>query len=89
MSFALPSPDHPAREMIGDLSHLAEVLNPKNAAALLSLPEARRVSRESFEGSVKPRRVVMVVLRGNDERWLVSFGPRGGWRKEWNFGAGK
>ena len=91
MSFPLPSPGSKAREMMGDVATLAMQLNPANVAKLPVTWEAVRAARKMFEGEgVKPARVCFVVLRADsDERWLISVGPRGGWRKEWNFGNGR
>ncbi len=91
MSFSLPLPGSKARELMGDMATIAEQLNPANAAKLLVTWEALRSARKMFEGEgLKPSRVCFVILRADsDERWLISIGPRGGWRKEWNFGSGK
>jgi hypothetical protein len=32
---------------------------------------------------------VFICLRADDERWLVRVGPKGAWKRLWNFGAGK
>jgi len=32
--------------------------------------------------------VNIVCIRANDERWLISVGPRGCWKCLWNFGTG-
>lgn len=89
MSFLLPPASHPAREMLGDMVSLAETLNPANSASLLSTLQARRAAERAFEADATGamRRICFVIIRAdNDERWLISFGKRGGWRKEWNFG---
>lgn len=86
MSFKLPPQDHKARELF-DIAHVAEVLNPNNAQKLLTTLQARKTAERTFEGNSAVKRICFVVLRAdNDERWLISFGRRGGWRKEWNFG---
>jgi hypothetical protein len=88
--FRLPTANHPARELLGDMHHVAEVLNPKNAAALLTILEARRLALITLAETPAASRVNYIILRADsDERWLVSFGRRGGWRKEWNFGTGR
>lgn len=88
MSFSLPTADHPARAMF-DMASLVEILDPRNVAKLVCFREAicsaRRTIAES-NGAIK--RVTMVCLRADDERWLISVGARGGWRNEWNFGTG-
>lgn len=92
MSFRLPPVAHPAREAMGDLASLAVTLDPANSAKLLSTLEARRAAERRFDGDTfnAIRRVCFVVLRADsDERWLISFGRRGGWKKLWNFGNGR
>lgn len=90
MSFPLPPQSHKARELMGDLAVLVEQLNPANVAKLLVVWQAVRAARAMFEAPIKPKRVCFVVLRADsDERWLISVGPKGGWRKEWNFGNGR
>lgn len=88
--FHLPPQTHKARELAGDMAHLVEVLDPANIAKMPVTWQALRSARAMFEGDgIRPSRVCMVVLRADsDERWLISIGPRGGWRKEWNFGNG-
>lgn len=89
--FHLPPQDHKAREAMGDMAHVAEVLNPANLGKMLVTWQAVREARRMFDGDgIKPARVFFIILRGDsDERWLISVGPRGGWRKEWNFGNGR
>lgn len=90
MSFRLPTADHPARELMGDVSTVAETLHPANVGMLLSTMQARRNSERFFDGCKAARRVCYIIIRAeSDERWLISFGRRGGWRKEWNFGTGR
>ena len=87
MSFALPLTGTFARECCGDLETLAEQLNPANVGKLPDFREAVCKARKNFPAGAKA--VMMVCLRGDDERWLISVGPRGGWRKIWNFGRGR
>ena len=89
--FHLPPQTHKARELMGEMSTLVEQLNPKNAGKLVPVWKALRSAREIFEkSSLKPSRICFVVIRlDSEERWLISVGPKGGWRKEWNFGNGK
>lgn len=93
MSFRLPTADHPARALMGDVATVAETLHPANVGKLLTTLQARKAAERMFAemgrmGAV--RRVCFIVVRAeSDERWLISFGPRGGWRKEWNFGTGR
>lgn len=87
--FHLPTTSHPARELMGDPASLVETLRPERAAQLPALWQARRKALDYLAAVPAARRVCFVVLRGDTaERWLVSFGRKGGWKKEWNFGAG-
>jgi len=87
--FHLPTADHKARSLIGDLASLAETLNPANALRLPSIGNARMKAFAGFEADKAIRRICYVIIRADTgERWLISFGRKGGWRKEWNFGAG-
>lgn len=87
--FRLPTADHPAREAMGDIAHLVEILDPRNAARLPDFGEAIRSARRTIASAPAARRVNVVCLRGDDERWLVSVGPRVGWKRLWNFGTGR
>jgi hypothetical protein len=92
MSFRLPLAGSAAREMMGDVVTVAETLNPANAAKLLTTLQARNAAARMFEADTTKamKRVCFIVIRADsDERWLISFGRRGGWRKEWNFGTGR
>jgi hypothetical protein len=88
MSFRLPLTGTAAREAMGDLAHVAEVLNPANLHRLVDFSSALRNARRNFPAGAKA--VNVICLRSqNDERWLISVGPRGGWKKIWNFGTGR
>jgi hypothetical protein len=87
MSFRLPLTNSPAHEAMGDLAHVAEVLNPTNITKLPCFGEALRKLRRDFPVGAKS--VNLICLRADDERWLISVGPRGGWKKIWNFGTGR
>lgn len=87
--FHLPTKGHKARKLI-DIASLADILNPANALKLPVTWQAVRQSITAFEADPAIRRICYVVLRAdNDERWLISVGRKGGWRKEWNFGNGR
>jgi len=88
MSYKMPPEGHKARALMGDLAHVAEVLDPANIKKLESFPLARRAANKFFEENPAARAIVKIVMRCDDERWLVSYGPRGGWKKLWNFGKG-
>jgi hypothetical protein len=86
--FRLPPTDHPARQLV-DVAALAVTLDPANAMQLPAVWQARREAEPSLAAAPAAHRVCVVVLRADTgDRWLVRFGRRGGWRKEWNFGNG-
>lgn len=86
--FQLPPQSHKARELMGDLSSIAEILNPVNADRLVPVWQAVRNARSAFADGKVSRVCVVIVRLDTAERWLISIGPKGGWRKEWNFGTG-
>lgn len=91
--FKLPLPNTPAREAMGDMQHLVEVLDPRNLNKLPDFKTALRSACAAFAddaaaGRPMIKQINMICLRANDERWLIGVGPRGGWRKLWNFGTG-
>ena len=90
MSFALPLAGSAAREAMGDLAHVAAILHPANIGKLPATFEAVAQAKRTLAACPAARRVNAIVLRGDsDERWLISIGPRGGWKKLWNFGNGR
>jgi hypothetical protein len=88
MGFALPLSGSAAHEAMGDVSHVVEILSPANAHRLPTTIEALGAARRLLAAAPSASRVNAIVLRGDDERWLISIGRRGGWRKLWNFGSG-
>lgn len=92
MSFRIPTAaaNPEAREAMGDIAAVAEILDPRNVARLPATFEAVAMAKRTLAGVSAASRVNVIVLRGDtDERWLISVGPRGGWRKLWNFGSGR
>jgi plasmid stabilization system protein ParE len=87
--FRIPTTDHPARDAMGDLAHIAEVLDRRNVERLPDFAEAIRSARRTIAATPAARAVNIICLRADDERWLISVGPRGGWRRVWNFGTGR
>lgn len=90
--FHLPLNGTAAREAMGDVATVVEQLNPANASKLLTTMQARNAAMRMFEadktGAMK--RINFIIIRSDsDERWLISFGRRGGWKKIWNFGNGR
>ena len=87
--FALPLSGSPEREAMGDIAHVAEVLNPANVAKLPTFRQAVLAAKRTLRGAPSARSVSAICLRANDERWLISVGRRGGWKRVWNFGTGR
>lgn len=87
--FHLPATGTAAREACGDLSTLVEQLHPANVGRLMPTRAALRHCAEQLAGAPAGTRINIVVLRADDERWLISVGRGGGWRKVWNFGNGR
>lgn len=88
MPFRLPLTGTTAHEAMGDMAYVAEALNTANAHLLLSTVEAVKAAEQTLASCPAAKRINVIVLRPNDERWLISIGRRGGWRKIWNFGTG-
>mgnify|MGYP006354261335 FL=1 len=88
MSYLLPNAGTEAREAMGDLAHVAEVLHPANAHRLVCFREAICRARKTV-AETNAKSVAIICLRGDDERWLISVGKRGGWKRLWNFGMGR
>lgn len=89
MSFRLPRPCTVAREALGELSDVAEILNPANIERLPEFSTALRNARRFLATEPAAKRVNIICLRADDQRWLISVGPRGGWKRLWNFGTGR
>ena len=83
--FVLPPQGHIGREMVA-IDHLVEILDRRNLSKLLGFREAIISARKEFPAGAKS--VALVCLRSDDERWLISVGPKGGWKRIWNYGAG-
>lgn len=88
MGFALPLAGSAARDAMGDIAHVVEILRPANAARLPDFRGAICAARRTLEANPAASRVNVICIRGDDERWLVSIGRRGGWKRLWNFGRG-
>lgn len=91
MGFPIPPQGHKVREMF-DVADIAVMLAPDNRYKLPDFRKALVAARKTFECEGRrakgKTRVCVMCWRANDEFWLISVGPRGGWRKEWNFGKG-
>lgn len=90
--FNIPLTGTKTRELMGDIAHVAEVLSPANRAKLPPFGEALRKARRYMADTPAAKRVTFICygncnLPSQYQRIvLISVGPRGGWRKEWDFG---
>lgn len=86
MGLKLPPMNSPIRDLF-DVSHLAMAAMPGAARrSLPTLPEAKRSAMATMaaaNGAI--RGITAIVLRGNDDVTLWTFGPKGGARQVWNF----
>lgn len=89
MSYSIPSSGTAAREAMGDIAHVAEILAPANVERLPDFRAAICAARRTLENCNAASRVTVICIRADDERWLISVGRRGGWKKVWNFGNGR
>lgn len=89
MSYRLPLTGTAARATLDDMgmAYVVELLAPANVADLPEFGAALRSVRANFPKGAKA--VLSLCLRSDDERWLIQIGPRGAWRKVWNFGTGR
>jgi hypothetical protein len=90
--FNLPLTGSATRELMGDIAHVVECLDPKNRGKLPTYGEALRKGRR-FLAETKAAKRVTFICFGNcnvpsqyQRIILMSVGPRGGHRKEWDFG---
>lgn len=93
--FNIPLEGTQAREFLGDMSHVAELLSPANRGKLPTFGEALRKARRFIdENRSAGVRGTTVICYGNcnvpsqyQQIILLHVGPRGGFRKVWDFGA--
>lgn len=86
MSLVLPLSGSPVRELF-DVAHLVEIADPANRAKLATFRECISNARKMYAGNKAIKAVHSFCLRANGELWLIRVGPRGGWKKVWNFGT--
>ena len=87
MSLALPLSSSPLRQLF-DVAHLAEMAAPENRFRLATLKDAKASARRTFEAAGRAARGVHAIyLAADGSLVLAYFGPRGGFRKLWNFGT--
>lgn len=85
MSILLPPTGSPAREAMGTLEHVANVLAPGNRLKLLTMREAQAGAIAFLAASPAASHVNAIVIRVNGDFELMEFGPKGGKRTLWNF----
>ena len=90
--FNIPATGTAARDMMGDLTHVAELLHPDNRLNLPTFGQAV-IRGRLYMASEKQASRISIVCYGNDNKrsqrgriLLISIGRKGGWRKEWDFG---
>ncbi len=90
--FDLPLTGTATRELMGDIAHVVDLLDPKNRNKLPTFGEALRKGRRFMAENKSAKRVTFVCY-GNcnvpsqyQRIILLSVGPRGGFKKEWDFG---
>lgn len=89
MTILLPPQGHPAREAMGELTHVVEILAPENRAKLPDFAQALAQARAAFRANPAQVRLFVVVLHSdNDAIRLWSFGRQGGKRRVWTFREG-
>tara|TARA_B110000211_G_C13572141_1_gene332486 strand:+ start:158 stop:412 length:255 start_codon:yes stop_codon:yes gene_type:complete len=84
MSHLLPAVGTEARNCF-DVAHLAEMVVSRQ---YVTLAESRQAARKIFsQGGIN--RVNTITLMANGDLNLLSWGPRGGRKVLWKFGAAK
>lgn len=80
MAFKLPPPDH----------QIWTTIDRQCLERWRELPGFRRaltVAREFIAEDKAVHSLQVLCLRANGEVWLIWVGPKGGWRRRWNFGS--
>ena len=78
-----PPANHPANELI-DRAHVTQVVEQRCWA---NLREAVCTARKAFAEERALRRINLLVVTCDGVLRLMSFGPRGGRKTLWTFGA--
>lgn len=85
MSHVLPPLGHPARDLfdVQTLVNIATGVEPVRT----HIYELRNLAFRTFDAVPAAKRVAFIRLNPSDDMLeLVTFGRRGGWRREWTFG---
>jgi len=69
-----------------ELRDLFDVSDLVSWRTLPTFPQALRGARATVAGDPAIAAVNSICLRANGDVWLIKVGPRGGWRRLWNFG---
>ncbi len=88
MPFLFPADGSPLWDHLGDRATVEAMLAHDNMRNLADFPRALRAAAKTAAEQPAVRRVTTIAARGDDEVWLISVGPRGGWKRLWNFGKG-
>lgn len=82
MPCRLPSPESPLRAHFTE----REIADMRALRRFVTFREAHLDAERAMRNDPSIRSMHTVCLRADGELWLVRFGPRGGWKREWNFG---
>lgn len=86
MSHLLPPAAHPARALF-DVADLAAIGTGERPIPT-EINYLRRMALATLAGSSVASRVAFIRLNpSSDQVELVTFGRKGGWRREWTFGS--
>lgn len=90
--FKLPTPGTLARDLLGDLEHVAELLHPDKRADLPTFGRAVMRGRR-FMMENKAAKHIAIICHGNCNKpsqngqiVLITVGRRGGHKLQWVFG---
>jgi len=70
--------------------NIADLIPLGTYAGLSALPQFREAldnGRSCCASDSAVRSVNMLTLRASGEVWLITVGPKGGWKRRWNFGS--
>lgn len=85
VSHLLPPAAHPARQLFEVTDLVAVTLGERPVP--VDIWRMRRDALAFFAGCPAARRIAYIRLNAStDELELVTFGRRGGWKREWRFG---
>ena len=71
-----------------ELNHLFDAGELERPYDISTFSKAKAGANTLFRGG-RDAWINSIVLRANNEVWLISFDPRGGWKRLWNFGSAR